>query len=190
MTGSIGFHHPGLRARVCSVLTAAMRADNAAIDALVESADGLDAHTADFLRHARRLVLACAAALSTVLDVHQPVAEPDAPRVCRECGGHECRTVNGILHVLNAYAARSTGIDRAEAWRRADAYFNARGGPAALVAVEDIGDGYAARAFTPASGLNGPIVVVDRRTGRLTQWPPMPREALVEQYRRYLDGLR
>ncbi|SEG80687.1 hypothetical protein SAMN04489712_113131 [Thermomonospora echinospora] len=191
MKAPVVHQHPQLHARVCSVLNAALRADNTAIDTVVQLAEGLDAHTADFLRHSRRLVLACAAALSSVLDIHQPVTEPDAPRVCRECGGHQCRTLNNILNVLDAYAARPGEIDRAEAWRRADHYFNARGGPTSLVAVDTFEDGYVARAFTTTTTAEpaGPLLVIDRRTGRLSAWPPMPRQTLIEQYRRYLDGL-
>jgi hypothetical protein len=182
--------HPQLQARVCSVLTAALRADATAVETVVERADGLDGHTADFLRESRRLVLACAAALSSVLDVHKPADDPGMPHMCRECGGHQCRTLNRILDVLDAYAARSAGIDRAEAWRRADRYFNGGNGPVSLVAIDDIGDGFAARAFTVTiESADGPLLVVDRRTGRLIAWPPMPREALIDQYRRHLGGL-
>ncbi|RAY11785.1 hypothetical protein DPM19_27765 [Actinomadura craniellae] len=180
--------HARLHARVCSALLAAMRADVTAIDTVAGLATDLDPHTAGFLRESRRLVLACAAAVSSVLDVHRPTTAPDAPRVCRECGTGGCRTLNAVLTVLDAYAAGPAGIDRAEAWRRADRFFNGRGGPPLPVAVEDIGDGFAARAFTPSEP-TGPLLVVDRRTGRLTRWPPMPRETLIAHYRHHRTGL-
>lgn len=181
--------HPELRARVCSMLTAALRADIAAIDTAAELAEGLDVYTAEFLRHSRRLTLACAAALSSVLDVHQPATGPDTPHLCRACGGPECRTLKSILTVLDAYAARPGEVDRAEAWRRADRYFNRGGGPASLVAVDAFEDGYIARAFTATAEQDGPLLVIDRRTGRLSAWPPMPRETLIDHYRRHLGGL-
>lgn len=182
--------HPELHARVCSVLTAALRADVTAIDAVVDRAVGLDACTGDFLRESRRLVLACGAALLSVLDVHRPVVGPGAAGVCRGCGGHECRTLGSMIDVLDAYAVRPGGIDRAEAWRRADRFFNQGGGRASVVAVEDFGDGFVARAFTVTAEPDGPLLVVDRRTGGLTRWPPMTRQDLIGEYRRYRDSLR
>ncbi|ACY97515.1 hypothetical protein [Thermomonospora curvata] len=177
--------HPHLHARVRALLTAALRADAAALDAAARHIG--DAHTAEFARHSRRLALAAGAALSSVLDAHRPVTVTGA-ELCRECRTHRCRTLERLLDVLDAYAVHPAELDRAEAWRRADRYFNNGAGPTAPVAIEDIGDAFVARAFVPDAEPASPLLVIDRRTGHLSTWPPMPRQVLIERYRRHIRG--
>ncbi|GAA3951591.1 hypothetical protein GCM10023085_37800 [Actinomadura viridis] len=135
-------------------------------------------------------MLACAAALSTVLDVHRPATAPAGPNACHGCGTLECRPLTAVLHVLDAYAAHPAAVDRAEAWRRADRYFNSGSDPTLLVFIEDIGEGFAARAFAFSTERTEPVLVIDHRTGHLTRWPLMPRATLIEEYRRHLTILR
>ncbi|GAA4074564.1 hypothetical protein GCM10022214_34290 [Actinomadura miaoliensis] len=168
--------------QVCSALGTAMRADPDAIASLVESA-GLDDFTAAFLREARSLALGLAAALNTVLGIHRHGRDPHDRDVCMSCGTAKCRTVRGVAEALSAYRVRFSGVDRAEAWRRAEGWFAHQAGRAVAVAVEEFDAGFIVR-----SAPGETVVVVDRRTGALTQWPDLPTGALSEHYRRYAQG--
>ncbi|MBO2451202.1 hypothetical protein J4573_29200 [Actinomadura barringtoniae] len=176
--------HAVIRERVHAMMTAAMRADGAAIDAFLERADGpwLDPHSIEFVREARRLVLASAAALTTVLGVHRPGDDPYGREICRACGIADCRLIKLITDVFAAYAVRPGEVDRAEAWRRAEQWFGE--GPHRFpLAVDEFEQGFA---FRQVSDADGPLLVVDRRTGALSRWPDLPRDELVEHYRCYL----
>ncbi|MFC5747978.1 hypothetical protein [Actinomadura rugatobispora] len=182
MTGAISDLHNQARQRVHSLMTAAMRADPAALDQAASELD-IDPYSREFVREARRLVLACGAALSAVLAVHRPGKDAHDQEVCRGCGTRRCHTLRHISEVFTAYTIRPVTIDRAEAWRRAESCF----GPAApAVAVEEREDCFIARPV-PFTG-DAYLLVVDRRTGALTRWPDMPSAQLVDYYRAYLRG--
>jgi hypothetical protein len=181
-----------MAAQVQSMMTVAMRADPAALVVRAGELVGrgeLDPHSAGFVREARQLVLCGGAALLSVLEAHRPGTDPYGEEICTGCGAPACRTLRLVSEVLNAYlAGRPCGVDRAEAWRRADAWFaNTTAGPCTVL-VEDMGEGFVTRAIPYIENEAGPLLIVDRRTGALTQWPHLPREVLVEQYRRYLRG--
>jgi hypothetical protein len=184
--GQASWAHSQVHQRVHSVMTAAMRADARTIEtALLGVEDGpLDPYSREFVREARRLVLACTAALTCVLSAHRPGPGPHGDEVCRRCGTPDCRTLHGVADVLTAYAVRPVAIDRAEAWRRADAWFNREGGPVP-VGVEEFADGFAAWRTVAAPGETVKVAVIDRRCGALTLWPPLPLDALAREYRAY-----
>lgn len=79
-------------------MTAAIRADVHAIDTnLVELGEArLDPYSREFVREARRLVLACTAALTCVLSAHRPGDDPRGNEICRGCGTPDCRTLQGV----------------------------------------------------------------------------------------------
>ncbi|MFB4295421.1 hypothetical protein [Actinomadura sp. NTSP31] len=191
MKGRASWAHTQVHQRVHSVMTAAMRADARTIDtALLELGDGgLDPYSREFVREARRLVLACTAALTCVLSAHRPGPGPHGDEICRGCGTSDCRTLHGVADVLAAYAVRPVTIDRAEAWRRADAWFNRDGDPVP-VGIEEFADGFAAWRTTAASGETFQIAVIDRRCGALTLWPPLPLDTLASEYRAYRNSHR
>lgn len=78
-------------------------------------------------------------------------------------------------------------IDRAEAWRRADAWFGRERMPAPI-GVEEFPDGFAAWRVTSESDDDTPVVVVDRISGVLTLWPRLPLDDLAHHYRNYREG--
>src|SRR4051794_22523085 len=134
--------HARTNAQVVAMMAAAMRADNAAIRAAVEEVavrGRLDAHTAEFLRRARTSVLGACVALTGVLQTHRCVTGPYDAEVCGSCGTAEgCRTLQHVNDALFAYSTcRVAEIDRAEAWRRADAWVNRDTANPLLVAVEE-----------------------------------------------------
>ncbi|MBC6462092.1 hypothetical protein [Actinomadura sp. HBU206391] len=153
----------------------------------------MDGHTAAFLRRARRLTLAGAAALSAAVGVHRYGPGADGTWRCLNCGTAEpCRTLRRTAEALTAYlGAQPYGIDRAEAWRRAETWLTRGGRPRVAVAVEEFAEGYIARPipYGPEEHEHERVVVVDRRTGGLTLWPVLPENVLAEQYRRYKLGL-
>lgn len=173
------------------MMIAAMRADTAAIDALLQRAEEpwLDAYSSDFVREARRLVLACAAAFTSILGVHRPGDDPYGREICRACGIADCRLLNLIGDVLAAYALRPGEVDRAEAWRRAEASF-ADGSRSLPLAVEEFEEGFAIRQVSDGCEGDGVLLVVDRHTGAVSRWPRLPLDELAEQYRRYQRGDR
>lgn len=179
---------------VIAMMAAAMRADNAAICATVEAVGGrgrLDAHTAEFMRQARNSVLGTCAALTGVLHAHRCVTGPYGAEVCASCGtAAACRTLQHINDSLSAYrTGRVAEIDRAEAWRRADAWLNRDAARPLLIAVEEFPDGFVAWPVPqPRPAGDTTLLVVDKRTGRLTRWPLLPKDVLVVQYRNYLHG--
>ncbi|MDL4821173.1 hypothetical protein [Actinomadura opuntiae] len=185
MKGQASWAHGQVHQRVHSVMTAAMRADARTIDtALLQLGDGgLDPYSREFVREARRLVLACTAALTCVLSAHRPGAGPGGDEICRGCGTSGCRTLHGVADVLAAYAVRPVTIDRAEAWRRADAWFNRDGDPAP-VAIAEFADGFAAWRV-PDETAQVIVIVIDRERGTLTLWPPLPLDTLAREYRTY-----
>jgi hypothetical protein len=181
MTRTLTEVHVQVRQRVHSAMTAAMRADPAALDQGASDLE-IDPYSREFVRRSRGLALACGAALSAVLAVHRPGTDAHGQERCRVCGTPYCHTLRSISVVLTAYAIRPAAIDRAEAWRRADAHF--RGGPHPLpLAIEEFGEGFVAR---PA-GLDI-VLVIDRRSGAVTRWPAMPVPALAEHYGRHRRG--
>jgi hypothetical protein len=176
---SVAQQHARLRRRVDAVMTTAMRSDPHAVDAfLVELGDRLlDDHSRSLVREARRLVLACGAGLNAVLIAHRPGTDPYGHEICLGCGTPDCRTLGRVSEALAAYAVRPLCVDRAEAWRRAEAHFDEHSGP---LLIEEFEHGFIARPvpLTPA----GAVLVVDRHTGALTRWPSLPSDELIEQY--------
>ncbi|MEV4251561.1 hypothetical protein AB0J52_00170 [Spirillospora sp. NPDC049652] len=155
-----------------------MRADPQAITAFLPGPPRLDAHTRDFLRNARSLAMAATIALTTVLEHHRPTG-----RHCLACGASECRTLRRFAGVLAAYSARPVPLDRAEAWRRADACL-ARGRRAAVpIGIESFEHGFMAwPAFDIGEG--DFVLVVDRRTDAVTRWPRLPLDVPTREYGR------
>lgn len=186
MKGRASWAHTRVHQRVHAMMTAAMRADPRTVDtALLAIGDGgLDPCSREFVREARRLVLACTAALTCVLSAHRPGPGPRGDEICRGCGTSWCRTLHGVADVLAAYAVHPVAIDRAEAWRRADAWFNREGDPVP-VGIAEFADGFAAWRVTAAPGEAEQVAVIDRRCGALTLWPPLPLDALAREYRAY-----
>lgn len=178
--------HDRVHQRVRSAMAAAMRADDRAIHGLVAEPGGagLDPHTRAFVREARRLTLACTAALTCVLAAHRPGSDPTGAPICRGCGTAECRTLHGVADVLAAYSVRPAPVDRAEAWRRADACLGGRPVP---VSVEEFRDGFIVRPAEIAADDLSPVLIVDRDTGALSRWPAMPSDLLAREYGRYRE---
>ncbi|MFV2173138.1 hypothetical protein ACFHW2_17475 [Actinomadura sp. LOL_016] len=173
--------HDQVHQRVRSAMAAAMRADDRAIDRFVNEIgeSRLDPHTRSFVREARRLALGCTAALTCVLSAHRPGDDSYGDPICRGCGTSDCRTLHGVVDVLAAYAVRPAPIDRAEAWRRADACLGARPVP---VSGEEFRDGFIVRPAEIAADDLSPVLIVHRATGALSRWPAMPSELLVREY--------
>lgn len=168
--------HQWVSRRVHSAVIAAMRADPQAAAAFVEDLSGLDPHTRDFLRDARRLTLACTIALTAVLEGHRPDG-----RRCQACGTPECRMLRRVAEVLAAYSVRPVPIDRAEAWRRADAWLTRGHRPAPPIGIEPFAYGFVA---WPASDADDGdfVLVVDHLTGAVTRWPRLPLDVLSREY--------
>ena len=82
--------HHQVHQRVHAVMTAAMRADAHAIEIALGRQDRLDPHSRQFAVDARRLVLACTAALTCVMAAHRPGDDPHGREICRGCvcAGH------------------------------------------------------------------------------------------------------
>ncbi|WP_339153950.1 hypothetical protein [Actinomadura luteofluorescens] len=188
MTEPASWTHDQVHLRVHAAMTAAMRADPHSIDAALVQTGSLDPASRAFVAHSRRLVLACTAALTCVLASHRPGESPHGEPVCRGCGTPECRTLRGLSHVLAAYSVRPALVDRAEAWRRADAHFWRGGRPVPLL-IEDFPDGFVAHAADGPGEDEAPLLVIDRHTGALSRWPSMPLDALACEYTRYREGL-
>ena len=173
--------------QVQSAMTAAMRADPATLARLATSAAGdRDTATSSFLRDARNLTLAASAALTTVLNVHRHGPDPYERLVCLACGTGRCRTVRGVAEALTAYGPRTDPVDRAEAWRRADAWYAREAGRPVPLHVDTFEDGYVVRPIARPS--TAAVIIVDRRTGALTQWPAYDTETLAAHYRDYRQG--
>ncbi|MBO2457274.1 hypothetical protein [Actinomadura violacea] len=179
--------HHQVHQRVHGVMTAAMRADAHAIEAALGREDRLDPYSRRFAVEARRLVLACTAALTCVMATHRPGDDSRGREICRGCGTPDCRTLQGVSDVLAAYAVRPVAVDRAEAWRRADAHFAAGGRPVPLV-VEEFPEGFLVRRALDGGDDVSPVLVVDRETGALSRWPSMPFDILVREYGHYRKG--
>ncbi|GAA2149232.1 hypothetical protein [Actinomadura napierensis] len=94
------------------------------------------------------------------------------------------RDQHGVADVLAAYAIRPATIDRAEAWRRADSWFNREADPAP-VGIAEFPDGFAAWRVTRDADETAQLAVIDRRCGMLTLWPPLPLDTLAGGYRTY-----
>ncbi|WP_067480884.1 hypothetical protein [Actinomadura hibisca] len=169
--------------RVQSAMAIAMRADNARIADVLLAGNGLAPQDAAFVREARGLTLAFAAALLTVLRVHRPGHDPYGVPLCLGCGRPQCRTVAAVAELLTAYRVRFAPVDRAEAWRRADRWFAEQCGSPRPLTVEEFGTGFAVRAVA----FEG-VLVVDRDTGALSRWPNLPTPDLAEQHQRYQRG--
>ncbi|MBA9005448.1 hypothetical protein [Thermomonospora cellulosilytica] len=180
--------HEWVGQRVHSAFRDALRADPDAIAASVADTDGgLDPHSREFLRGARRLVLACATGLVAVLEAHRPVADPSGGRICGGCGTATCPTLRRVAQVLAAHSVRPPAIDRAEAWRRADACLSRDRRRPVAIEIHEFEHGFVAR---PVHGTrpDGSLLVIDRCTGRLTRWPSLPLETLAREYRAHLTG--
>jgi hypothetical protein len=159
-----------------------MRADPAVLDRCAGT-PGIDIYSREFVREARGLVLACGAALTATLAVHRPGKNAYDHDMCGACGTWYCPTLRPISHALAAYAIRPVAVDRAEAWRLAEAGF----GPAVeALRIEEAEDCFIARP-TP-SPRDGHVLVVDRRTGALTRWSDMPTDQLIDHYRAHKRG--
>ncbi|MEV5826054.1 hypothetical protein AB0L25_10795 [Spirillospora sp. NPDC052242] len=168
--------HAWVRERVHSAAITAMRADPQAIAVFVQDPPGLDRHTRDFLRDARSLALACTTALVAVLERHRPDGWN-----CLACRSTECRTLRRVAGVLAAHAVRPAAIDRAEAWRRADACLARDHRPTVPLGVQPFEYGFVAwPAFDMGEG--DFVLIVDARTGALTRWPRLPVDVLTREY--------
>lgn len=189
MTGTASWSHIQVHQRVHAAMMAAMRADPGAIAAVLADLDDgrLDPYTREFLQRARRLVLACTAGLTCVLAAHRPGGDTRGREICQGCGTPHCRTLRGLADVLTAYEVRPVSVDRAEAWRRADAHF-ARGGRPVPLVVEEFPDGFITRAALETGDDIAPLVIVDRHTGALSRWPSMPYDVLVREYEHFSTG--
>jgi hypothetical protein len=175
--------HHQTTARITSAMACAMRADQAAIDALLEAAPAdVDLRTRTFLTEARALALTLTAALTTVLCVHRYSPGPGVPATCGGCGGRDCRTVRAIAEALTAYGRRSTAVDRAEAWRRADAWYTSHLKTPVLVSVEETPAAYITRPLPTPPGLPRPVLIIDRRSGTVTECPNLPTQTLLGHY--------
>ncbi|NKZ06286.1 hypothetical protein [Actinomadura latina] len=181
MTEPASRTHDQVHRQVHAAMTAAMRADVHSIDAALVQHGRLDPYSREFVGQSRRLVLACTAALTCVLSAHRPGGDPRGREICRGCGTRDCRTLHGVADVLAAYSVRPAPVDRAEAWRRADAHF-ARDGRPVPVIVEEFADGFIARVAAAPSGDPHPVLIVDRHTGALSRWPALPHDLLIREY--------
>jgi hypothetical protein len=184
VTYPVGETYAQVQRFVHAMMTAAMRADPAALDAGAAVLD-IDPYSREFVRQARRLVLAGGTAITAVLAAHRPGNDPYDQEICRACGTRHCRTLRHLAEAFAAYAIRPVAADRAEAWRRADIGFGA--GAGALI-IEESEECFIARPSSPAPGGERYLLVVDRRTGALTRWPDLPSEQLIDHYRSYLRG--
>ncbi|CNF75281.1 Uncharacterised protein [Mycobacterium tuberculosis] len=184
MTEPASWTHDQVHRRVHAAMTAAMRADVHSIDAALVQHGRLDPYSREFVAQSRRLVLACTAALTCVLSAHRPGGDGHRQQICQGCGTRDCRTLHGVADVLAAYTVRPAPVDRAEAWRRADAYF-ARDGRPVPVTVEEFADGFITRATTAPSDDLHPVLIIDRETGALSRWPAMPHDLLIREYAAY-----
>ncbi|GAA2610232.1 hypothetical protein GCM10010411_50770 [Actinomadura fulvescens] len=182
-------HHGHVRERVDVIMLTALRADPVAIDTFLTEPGGtrLDSSSKEFLRESRRLTLACAAVLTRILGAHRPGRDPYGDETCAGCGTPDCRTLKGADDILAAYTVHPLPVDRAEAWRRADAYLG--GAPGTPLTIEEFDDGFIARPSTPGAVADRFLLVVDRRSGSLTRWPVLPTEQLIDDYRRYQNGV-
>lgn len=164
--------------RVHSAMTAAMRADADRLTAALSSRADLGRFDGAFVREARNLVLALAAALNTVLRVHRRGDDPYGANMCVACGSADCRTLRAVAEALAAYKVRAAPIDRAEAWRRADHWFAREvGRPGLPVTVEEFGGGVIARVQGRPH-----VLVLDRFSGSVTLWPSIATAELVQAY--------
>ncbi|SEF58028.1 hypothetical protein SAMN04489712_101491 [Thermomonospora echinospora] len=172
--------------QIHSALAAALRADQAAIAAAVTKTIGgdLDPHSREFVRSARRLVLACATALVSVLEFHRPAPHPSGRAVCRACHTAHCPTLRRIAEVLTTHDVHPAPIDRTEAWRRADAHLS-QGRRHVAIEIQEFPHGFVA---WPAYGPADSLLVIDGHTGHLTRWPRLPLETLTREYHAYLTA--
>ena len=177
--------------QVRSAMTAAMRTDPGALDALAEAnSASLDPYTLSFLRTARMLTLATSTALISVLGPHRYGRDHHDRLVCRACGIDRCRTVRSIADVLTAYALQPEPVDRPEAWRRADDYYARTAGHPVPLTIEPFDDGFIARPQAPPTGALDNVLIIDRNTGALTLWPAYDTNTLTAEYRTYRRGAR
>ncbi|TDD74231.1 hypothetical protein E1293_29885 [Actinomadura darangshiensis] len=176
-------------AQVRSAMTAAMRTDPHALDALAGwNPPDLDPHSLSFLRTARTLTLATSAALSTVLSIHRYGRDPYDRIVCLACGIDRCRTVRGVSDVLTAYGLQTHPVDRPEAWRLADAWYTKTAGHPVLLSVESFVEGFIARPATSPPEAPDNVLIIDRNTGALTLWPSYDTDTLASEYHNYKRG--
>ncbi|MCO6009406.1 hypothetical protein NE236_30990 [Actinoallomurus purpureus] len=147
---------------VIAMMASAMRATSTA------------GHAEDFLRQARTFVLAEGVALTGVLNIHRHIARAPGTAGCATCGtAGACRTLRQINDALAAYLTdQPPSVDSAEAWRRADAWFNANAGQRSPLVVEESADTYL---VWPVPRTAGPddrgLLVIDKRSGRLITPP-------------------
>ncbi|TDC68082.1 hypothetical protein E1200_12785 [Actinomadura sp. GC306] len=175
--------------QVRSAMTAAMRTDPRALDALAEdNAGSLDPYSLSFLKTARMLTLATSAALTTVLTAHRYGRDRHDRPVCLACGTGRCRTVRAVSDVLAAYALQVHPVDRPEAWRRADDYYVRTAGHPVPLTIDSFEDGFVARPGTPPPEAPDNVLVIDRNTGALTLWPAYDTGTLAIEYRAYKRG--
>lgn len=168
--------HEWVRRRIHAAAISAMRADPQAVAAFVQDPPGLDPHTRDFVRDARRLALACTTALVAVLEEYRPDG-----RNCLACGSPECRTLRRVAEVLTAHSVHPASLDRAEAWRRADACLSRGNGPTVPIGVQRFEHGFVAwPAFDMGEG--DFVLIVDAHTGAVTRWPRLPMDVLTREY--------
>ncbi|GAA4081245.1 hypothetical protein [Actinomadura miaoliensis] len=171
--------------RVHAAMLTAMRADPLV---LAQTAEAIRAPgDRALVSQARNLLLATTAALTTVVHIHRYAPDPHDRDMCRACGTPDCRTLRGIAEVLHAYGTPTAHVDRAEAWRRADAWFTHTSNGPVLVSVKEFAAGFIARGIAPNLTVPAGILIIDRHTGALTQWPDLPDERLTREYTHYLN---
>jgi hypothetical protein len=78
-------------------------------------------------------------------------------------------------------------VDRAEAWRRADAHF-ASGSRSVPLVVEEFWDEFVVRRALDTGDDVSPLLVVGRESGVLARWPSMPFDILAHEYEHYRKG--
>lgn len=171
--------------RVHAAMLTAMRADPAALARAAEDLRAPGDRT--LVYRARNLLLATTAALTTVVHIHRYAPDPRDREMCRACGTPDCRTLRGIAEALRAYGTPAAHIDRAEAWRRADAWFTHTCNGPVLVSVREFDAGFIARGVAANLTVPAGVLIIDRHTGRLTQWPDLPDDTLTKEYTRYLN---
>lgn len=103
------------------------------------------------------------------------------------CGAAGCAPLRRLAEILTVHSVGPLGIDRAEAWRRADTFLGRDARPVAI-AIHEFRYGFVA---WPTYGRqNDFVLVIDRHTGGMTRWPRVPLATLTRQYGDYLATVR
>ncbi|MEU5882844.1 hypothetical protein [Spirillospora sp. NPDC047279] len=196
--------HARTKATLEAVMSTAHRADGQAIQRALEDLGArglLDAPTQAFLRQAHAITLTTASALAAVLDVHDGRSHPRVLIGCNSCASHAsqpCRTIGRVADVFALHRMRLLPlIDAGEAWNRGQSALRLNDPERPLLlAVEEFSEGFVIRPVDHALPPPPPVptlatervLIVDKRTGEITDWPLMPLTSMSVQYRRFKDG--